>query len=99
MVDLPNVYTLCHHEGPITSIEWSAHNGSVLAASGEDNQLTLWDTVKANRTKDDPECPSPLMFTHLGQVDIKELHWHPQLPGVIISTALNEFNIFRAICV
>ncbi|CAN0004822.1 unnamed protein product, partial [Discosporangium mesarthrocarpum] len=31
------------HQAPITSIEWHPTDESMLAASGADNQLTLWD--------------------------------------------------------
>lgn len=32
-----------HHQKPITSVEWSPHDGTVFMASGEDDQTTIWD--------------------------------------------------------
>ncbi|KAJ7751254.1 WD40-repeat-containing domain protein [Mycena maculata] len=95
------------HKAPITSIEWHPTDDTVFAASGADDQLTMWDlSVEpdddemggVDDTQDsEKEFPPPLLFNHQGQTDVKELHWHPQIPGAIISTASDGFNIFKTI--
>jgi len=96
-----------HHTEPITSVEWHPEDSAVLAASGADNQITLWDLavekddeMEAEQGEGDKkDLPPQLLFIHMGQTEIKELHWHPQLPGVVISTAASGFNIFKTISV
>ncbi|KAL6534481.1 hemolysin III domain membrane protein [Orobanche hederae] len=96
-----------YHKHPITSIEWSTHEASTLAVSSSDNQLTVWDLslerdeeeetefkAKTNEQVNAPtDLPPQLLFVHQGQKDLKEIHWHPQIPGMLISTAGDGFNI------
>lgn len=91
-----------HHKKAVTSIEWAPHDESVICVSSEDNQVTVWDlSVEA----DDEEIaaaesagldfPPQLLFIHQGQSNVKELHFHPQIPGAVITTAEDGFNIFK----
>jgi len=86
-------------------VEWHPVDSSVFAAAGSDDQVTLWDlgverdSETAGGSETEPEVPAQLLFIHQGQTDIKELHWHRQLPGVVLSTAHSGFNIFRTISV
>uniref|UniRef100_A0A0D9X244 Uncharacterized protein n=1 Tax=Leersia perrieri TaxID=77586 RepID=A0A0D9X244_9ORYZ len=96
-----------YHKHPITSVEWSPHEPSTLAVSSADHQLTIWDLslekdaeeeaefrAKLREQPNTPEdLPPQLLFVHQGQKDLKELHWHPQIPGMIVSTAADGFNM------
>lgn len=93
-----------YHKGPVTSIEWSPHDESVICLSSADNQVTVWDlSVEADdetivTDAVDPslaDFPAQLLFIHQGQSNVKEVHFHPQIPGVIMTTAEDGFNIFK----
>jgi ribosome assembly protein RRB1 len=97
------IATFKHHTDHITTVEWNPLDSTVLASGGDDDQIAIWDL---SVEKDDNEnsaqlkdLPPQLLFIHQGQKEIKELHWHPQLPGVILSTAHSGFNIFKTISV
>ncbi len=96
------------HKSPITSIEWHPTDASVFAAASADDSVTLWDlAVEADEDEASARInaqagvtvPPQLLFVHQGQKDVKEVHWHPQIPGMLASTAGDGFNIFKTISV
>eukprot|EP01128_Nolandella_sp_AFSM9_P007428 TRINITY_DN4067_c0_g1_i1.p1 TRINITY_DN4067_c0_g1~~TRINITY_DN4067_c0_g1_i1.p1 ORF type:complete len:507 (+),score=111.10 TRINITY_DN4067_c0_g1_i1:30-1523(+) len=89
--------TIDWHHSPITSIEWSPTDDSTFAASSEDNSVTLWDLSldKEAYEIDGKMIPGQMLFLHQGQQGIKEIHWHPQIPDVLASTAESGFNVIK----
>lgn len=95
------------HKQPITSIDWCPYEDSMIAVSSSDDSVTVWD-LSATHDDDvaaEPEAgkdefldtvPEQLLFLHRGIFDPKELHWHKQIPGMIVTTAANGFHIFAA---
>lgn len=94
------------HQSAITSVEWHPHEDSVLAVSSEDNTVTVWDmALEADPDEEAKErtgaelgdlvMPPQLLFEHGGQKHIKEVHFHPQIPDVIMSTAEDGLDLFR----
>ena len=71
--------------------------------SSADNQVTVWDLSveaddEATAATVDPtliDFPAQLLLIHQGQGNVKEVHFHPQIPGVIMTTAEDGFNIFK----
>jgi ribosome assembly protein RRB1 len=91
-----------YHRDAITSLEWAPHDESVLCVAGADDQVTVWDLSVEAEVDTAPqsginpnEFPPQLLFIHQGQREIKEVHFHPQIPGTIISTAEDGFNVFK----
>jgi len=97
------------HKAPITSVEWHPTDSSTFAAASADDSVTLWDLAveadedeaAANKAITDAgiTVPPQLLFVHQGQKDVKEIHWHPQISGMVCSTAGDGFNAFKTISV
>ncbi|XP_043200523.1 glutamate-rich WD repeat-containing protein 1-like [Amphibalanus amphitrite] len=102
-----------HHSAPVTTVEWHPSDSTVFASGGADDQVVQWDLAverddeaaaegAAEGAEEDQklnELPPQLLFIHQGQEDVKELHWHPQATGCLLSTAHSGFNVFRTISV
>lgn len=93
-----------YHRDAITSVQWHPTDEAGLAVSSADQQLSLWDmAVEDDENEQDEkerldgaeEFPPQMLFLHQGQTELRESMWHPQLPGVVISTAGDSFNIFK----
>jgi ribosome assembly protein RRB1 len=91
------------HGAPITSVEWHPTDDSVFAASCADDSISFWDMgleldddlPAEGATLGVPDVPSQLLFIHRGQSQIKEIHWHHQIPGMLVSTAADGFNFLQ----
>jgi ribosome assembly protein RRB1 len=96
------------HKSAITSISFNPLDESIVAVSSEDNTVTLWDlSVEAddeevkqqkNETKELEEIPPQLLFVHW-QKDVKDVKWHKQIPGALVSTGTDGLNIWKTISV
>ena len=99
------------HSAPITSVEWCPYESSVLVSCGAENQVCIWDMALERDAEEEAalsreiggemnadlpdDIPAQLLFSHMGQSDLKEAHWHAQIPGMLVSTALDGFNVFK----
>ncbi|CDR47334.1 CYFA0S31e00496g1_1 [Cyberlindnera fabianii] len=96
------------HKSAITSISFNPLDESIIAVSSEDNTVTLWDlSVEADdeeikqqksETQELQEIPPQLLFVHW-QKEVKDVQWHKQIPGALVSTGTDGLNIWKTISV
>jgi ribosome assembly protein RRB1 len=85
-----------YHTDQITGLEWSPYDSSIFASCSSDGQTTIWDlsVEKEEEEKGIDGIPPQLMFVHMGQINPKEVHWHPVIKNLIGTTAENGLNLF-----
>lgn len=88
------LFSFMYHEKAITSISWDPNDDSALALSSEDNSVTFWDLSIISENEKEL-VPSQLVFIHRGQSFIKEIHHHRQIPGLLLSTSYDGFNVLK----
>ncbi|KAF8473178.1 WD40-repeat-containing domain protein [Kalaharituber pfeilii] len=92
------------HQQPITSIEFHPSEDSIVAVASADNTVTLWDLSvelddeESRDTAGVEDVPPQLLFVHYMK-EVKECHWHPQIPGTVVATGGEGFGIFKTISV
>ncbi|CAJ1073842.1 histone-binding protein rbbp4 [Xyrichtys novacula] len=78
-------------------VQWSPHNETILASSGTDRKLNVWDLSKIGEEhspEDAEDGPPELLFIHGGHTaKISDFSWNPNEPWVICSAS--EDNIMQ----
>lgn len=93
------------HQDAICSIAWQPHDEWTLAVGGLDDRVSIWDLSVETDAPSLPgmekdispgnEIPEQLLFLHQGQKEVREMQWHPAYKNVMVSTALDSFNVFK----
>ena len=101
------VASFAFHKEQITSLEWHPTDDSIVAVAAADNTVTTWDLAvelddeeegggNGGAEADMNGVPPQLMFVHYAE-SVKECHWHPQIPGVIMATGGEGFGVWKAV--
>ncbi|WKX88771.1 hypothetical protein Q1695_008416 [Nippostrongylus brasiliensis] len=77
--------------------KWVPHNETILAGSGTDRRLHVWDLSKIGEEQnpeDAEDGPPELLFIHGGHTaKISDFSWNPNEPWVVCS--VSEDNIMQ----
>ena len=84
-------------------MDWHPTETSIFAAAAAEGTVTLWDlSVEQDEDEagegDNLDVPPQLLFEH-HQEDVKEVKFHPQIPGACISTGGGGFHSWKTISV
>lgn len=80
-----------------SQVQWSPHHETILASSGTDRRLHVWDLSKIGEeqsVEDAEDGPPELLFIHGGHTaKISDFSWNPNDAWVICS--VSEDNILQ----
>lgn len=106
--DVKPVASYNFHKAAITAIQFNPLDESIVAVASEDNTVTLWDlSVEAdddevkeqyNENKELQEIPAQLLFVHW-QREVKDVKWHRQIPGCLVSTGGDGLVVWKTISI
>ena len=85
------------HKEQITCVQWHPTDDSIVLVAAADNTVTLWDLAvelddeESKDTAGVQDVPPQLLFVHYMD-QVKEGHWHPQIPGCVMATGGSGFG-------
>ena len=85
------------HKEQITCVNWHPTDDSIVMVAAGDNTVTLWDLAvelddeESRDTAGVSDVPPQLLFVHYMD-QVKEGHWHPQIPGCVMATGGSGFG-------
>lgn len=91
------VATFSFHKEQITGLEWHPTDNSIMLVCSGDGTVTQWDLAvelddeESRYTADVKGWPPQLLFQHHME-EVKEGHWHPQIPGCVMATGGSGFG-------
>uniref|UniRef100_A0A2K5Y4T1 Uncharacterized protein n=1 Tax=Mandrillus leucophaeus TaxID=9568 RepID=A0A2K5Y4T1_MANLE len=99
--DLKNLKLMSHffesRKDEIFQVQWSPHNEAILASSGTDHRMNVWDLSKIGEEQSPDgaeDGPPALLFIHGGHnAKISDFSWNPNESWVICS--VSEDNILQ----
>ena len=96
------LHVLRGHTAEVYQVEWSCANETILASSGNDRRVMVWDVSriggggrqakkekeKKEKEEEEEEGPPELLFVHGGHTSrVTEFSWNPNDPWVLASVA------------
>ncbi|RYR22659.1 hypothetical protein Ahy_B03g067967 isoform A [Arachis hypogaea] len=94
------LHVLSSHTDEVYQVEWDPNHETVLASSGADRRLNVWDLSRVGDEQNEGDGdggPPELLFSHGGHKGkISDFSWNKNQPWVISSVAEdNSFHVWQ----